>query len=96
MPGNSIDVDGLIDFFAPSFSVGVNESYAKFHSIYILCLIITSESVGAAAVVMGDSVDAHASVLAGRRPALVPIRLALAARVPVDAVARVSAALRLH
>lgn len=41
---------------------------------------------------MGHAIDADGSVLAGRGPAFVPVRLALHARVTVNAVARVCAA----
>lgn len=55
--------------------------------------LITCKSIGTAAIVVRHAVDADGPVLARRGPALIPVRLALAACVPVDAVTRISAVL---
>lgn len=54
-------------------------------------MFLTNESVGAGAVVGCDAIDASAPVLAGVRPALVPVCLTLHASVAVHAVAGIGA-----
>lgn len=59
-------------------------------------IVITCKSVGTAAIVVSHAINADGAVLAGRRPALVPVRLALTSGVSVYAVARISAALAIN
>lgn len=64
--------------------------------IIIIIVVITCKSVGTAAIVVSHAINADGAVLAGRRPALVPVRLALTSGVSVYAVARISAALAIN
>ena len=48
---------------------------------------LTSKTIRTRTVVIGDAIYASAAVLAGPRPAFIPICLALNSRVTVDAVA---------
>lgn len=62
------------------------------HRVLYMSIVVTYESIRARAVVAGHAVDAGAPVLAGARPALVPVGLTLHARVPVDTVTGIRAA----